>query len=106
MGIPEKQLNHLIDKMINIIKPKGVLEIDYDLTPLEFTDNEYYMRITYVVPDDSEFLRSSNMRDSDNTRITWNREIKKSIKSYFDIDVIINSTGIQSKTYNNKQKEY
>jgi short-subunit dehydrogenase involved in D-alanine esterification of teichoic acids len=63
------------------------------------------MNITYIVPDDSEYLRSSNMRDSDNTRIKWNSEIKNSIKNYFNIDVIINSTGIQSESYYIKQKE-
>jgi hypothetical protein len=106
MEISEKRLFNLIDKMINIIKPKGVLEIDYNLTPLGFTDNEYYMNVTYVVPDDSEYLRFSSMRDSDNSRISWNREIKNTIKNYFDVDVIINSSGIQSETYYNKQKEY
>jgi hypothetical protein len=63
------------------------------------------MNITYIVPDDSEYLRSSNMRFSDNTRINWNYEIKKSIKGYFNVDVIINSTGIKSESYYNKQKE-
>ncbi len=106
MEISEKRLFNLIDKMINITKPKGVLEIDYNLTPLGFTDNEYYMNITYIVPDDSEYLRSSDMRDSDITRISWNREIKNTIKNYFDANVIINSSGIQSETYYNKQKEY
>jgi hypothetical protein len=75
------------------------------LEPLGIRDDEYYMNITYIVPDDSEYLRSSNMRDSDNTRIKWNSEIKNSIKNYFNIDVIINSTGIQSESYYIKQKE-
>ena len=101
----EEQLTNAIKKLTNVIKPNGVLGITFRLEPLGIRNDEYYMNITYIVPDDSEYLRSSNMRDSDNTRIKWNSEIKNSIKNYFNIDVIINSTGIQSESYYIKQKE-
>jgi hypothetical protein len=93
----------LINKMIEVVKPKGVSNIKFNLQPLE--DDEFYMNITYIVPDDSEYLRSNNMRNSDNVRMGWNYEIKNSIKNYFDIRVIINSTSISSQSYYNKQKE-
>jgi hypothetical protein len=105
MKMSQEKLTKLIKKMTNVIKPKGVLDIKFRLEPLGIRDDEYYMNITYIVPDDSEYLRSSNMRDSDNTRIKWNSEIKNSIKNYFNVDVIINSTGIQSESYYIKQKE-
>jgi hypothetical protein len=93
----------LINKMIEVVKPKGVSNIKFNLQPLK--DDEFYMNITYIVPDDSEYLRSNNMRNSDNVRMDWNYEIKNSIKNYFDIRVIINSTSISSQSYYNKQKE-
>lgn len=90
----------LISKMIEVIKPNGVSNIRFNLQPLE--DNEFYMNITYIVPDDSEYLRSYNMRNSDDIRIRWNYEIKNSIKNYFNIRVIINSTSISSQSYYNE----
>jgi hypothetical protein len=95
----------LIGKMIDVIKPNGVLDIVFSLEPLGIRDNEFYMNIRYVVPDDSEYLRSKNMRNSDYVRLGWNNEIKNSINNYFNIKVIINSTGISSQSYYNSQKE-
>jgi hypothetical protein len=101
----EEQLTKLIKKMTNLIKPNGVLGITFRLEPLGIRNDEYYMNITYIVPDDSEYLRSHNMRNSDDIRIKWNYEIKNSIKNYFNTDVIINSSGISSESYHNRQKE-
>ena len=100
----EERLTKLIKKMINVIKPHGVSHIEYSLEPLEIRKNEYYLNLHYVVPDDSEYLRSSNMRRSDLIRREWNEQIKNTIKEYFDTDVIINSTGISSESYYNSQK--
>ena len=101
----EEQLTKLIKKMTNLIKPNGVLGITFRLEPLGIRNDEYYMNITYIVPDDSEYLRSHNMRNSGDIRIKWNYEIKNSIKNYFNTDVIINSSGISSESYHNRQKE-
>lgn len=101
----EEKLTKLIKKMTDVIKPNGVLGITFRLEPLGIRDDEYYMNITYIVPDDSEYLRSHNMRNSDDIRIKWNYEIKNSIKNYFNTDVIINSSGISSESYYNRQKE-
>lgn len=101
MAMSEEKLTKLINKMINVIKPNGVLDITFRLEPLGIRNDEYYMDINYIVPDDSPYLRETH-RD---IRTKWNGEIKKSIKNYFDTDVIINSTGMSSESYYNKQKE-
>ena len=80
MSMNQKQLEKLIDKMINVIKPNGVSEMGFNLKPMETYKDEYYMMVTYVVPDGSEFLRGDNMRKSDFYRGQWNREIKNTIK--------------------------
>jgi hypothetical protein len=95
----------LITKMIKLIKPNGVLDIIYNLTPLDINGVEYYMSITYVVPDDSEYLRFHNTRNSDDIRIGWNKEIRDTIRNYFGVVVIINQSGITSVSYYNKQTE-
>jgi short-subunit dehydrogenase len=56
------------------------------------------------VPDDSEFLRSSNMRYSDYNKMKWNKEILDNLKNYLGIDVIINSSGVSSESYHNRMK--
>lgn len=100
MSMNPKQLKMMIGKMMNVIKPNGVSDMGFVLGPLD--DNEYYMGVTYVVPDGSEFLRRDNVNKTDVYRGQWNREIKNTIKNYFDIDVIINSSGVQSESYFNR----
>lgn len=105
MKMNQRQLEKMIGKMINVIKPNGVSFMEFKLDPLDIHGNEYYMDVEYVVPDDSEFLRSFNMRDSDKQRTLWNREIRNSIKNYFDTDVIISNSGISAESYYNRLKE-
>ena len=93
-----KQLKMMIGKMMNIIKPNGVSNMNFHLTPIN--KNEYYLGVTYIVPDGSEFL--GDFKKTDYYRSGWNREIKNTIKNYFDIDVIINSSGVQSESYFNR----
>lgn len=89
----------LIGRYLNISKPNGVLEIKFELTPVG-DENEYYLGVTYIVPDGSEFL--GDFKKTDYYRSGWNRVIKNTIKNYFDIDVIINSSGVQSESYFNR----
>jgi len=98
-------LNKLIRRALDLIKPEGVKYIDFNLSPVDLgSDDEYYLDITYVVPDDSEFLRSSNMRESDLIRREWNKIIRSTIESYFGVKtIIIHSTGIQAESYYKKQ---
>jgi hypothetical protein len=104
MRMTQEQLEKMIGKMMNIIKPNGVSNMEF---VLDFINkNEYYMGVTYIVPDGSEFLRSNNMRTSDDYRDKWNREIKNTIKNYFDVEVIINSSSIKSESYHERLKQY
>jgi hypothetical protein len=106
MKMSEDKLTKLIKKMINVIKPNGVLDIEFRLVPLGIRDDEFYMEITYIVPDDSPLLNMGNApRTFNDIRMGWNNEIKKSIKNYFNTDIIINSSGVSSESYHNKQKE-
>jgi hypothetical protein len=102
----QKQLEKMIGKMMNIIKPNGVSDMDFNLRPLETYENEYYMNVTYIVPDGSEFLKRDNMRKTDKYRDLWNHEIKNTIKNYFNVNVIISSSSINSESYHNRQKQY
>lgn len=102
----QEQIERAINKMINAIKPNDVLSIDIEVIPLEVTSKyEYYLNITYVVPEDSEFLRNSNMRYSDYVRMKWNKEILDNLKNYLGIDIIINSSGVRSESYHQKMKD-
>ena len=98
MNMNPKQLKMMIGKMMNVIKPNGVSNMNFHLTPIN--KNEYYLGVTYIVPDGSEFL--GDFKKTDYYRSGWNREIKNTIKNYFDIDVIINSSGVQSESYFNR----
>jgi hypothetical protein len=104
MKMNPQQLEKMIDKMMNVIKPNGVSNIEFNLEPID--DNEYYMNVTYVVPDDSEYLRVNDMRNSDYVRGVWNRELRTTILNYFDVKVMISSSSIRSKSYNERLKHY
>ena len=106
MSMNQPQLEKMIGRMINIIKPNGVSNIDFKLRPMDLVGNSYNMSITYIVPDDSEFLRSFNMRYSDKQRILWNEEISKTISDYFDVEVIIGNSGVSSESYYKRLKDF
>jgi hypothetical protein len=99
-----ERFNNLLGKIIKFIKPDGVLDIEFDLEPLSYKDNEYYLSVVYVVDDDSKFLRSSDMRASDFVRQKWNSTLKINIESFLGLDVIITNSGIRSKSYNEQLK--
>ncbi len=100
----QEQIERAINKMINVIKPNDVLSIDIEVTPLEFASKyEYYLSIMYVVPEDSEFLRSSKYSDFNKTK--WNKEILDNLKNYLGIDVLINNSGVRSESYYQKMKD-
>jgi hypothetical protein len=106
MKMSQEQIERAINKMISVIKPTDVLSVDIEVHPLglDKVKYEYYLGITYIVPDDSEFLRSSNMEYSDYNRMKWNKEILDNLKNYLGIDVIINSSGVKSESYHNRMK--
>ena len=104
MGLNKKDLTRLIGKLFTVIKPAGVNHIEFNLEPTDGYDMEYYMSVTYVVPNDSEFLRIVNMRNSDFIRNQWNQEIKKTIEDYFDVKIIISNSSIKSEFFYKNQK--
>ena len=106
MKLSEEKLTKLIKKMINVIKPNGVLGIEFRLVPLGIRDDEFYMETTYIVPDDSPLLNmGKSPRSFNDIRMGWNNELKKSIKNYFNTNVIISSTSVSSESYHYKEKE-
>lgn len=89
--------NKLIRRYLNISKPSGVSDIEFELRPTG-DESEYYMYITYVVPDGSEYLKLSNER----IRYEWNSHIQKDIYNFFGLKVMITQTGIRNERFNFK----
>jgi hypothetical protein len=105
MKMSQEQIERAINKMINVIKLNDVLSVDIEVHHLDLgVKYDYYLNITYVVPDDSEFLRSSNMRYSDYNKMTWNKEILDNLKNYIGIDTLINSSVVMSESNYQKMK--
>ncbi len=95
-----------VNKLVNALKPDGVVHIESEIDPVDIHGNEYYIRITYVVPDGSEFLKRDNIRNTDYYRNVWNQDLTQYLKNYLGLNVILNSSGIQSESYYNRQKQY
>jgi len=96
----------LIRRYLNISKPAGVSDIEFILKPTG-DKKEYYMEISYIVPDGSEFLQQDRpinpRQDYVNYRYNWGYHISKDLKNYFGLKVIINnSSTINEKFYNGK----
>jgi len=84
----------LIKRLIKVIKPVGVTDIDFELNPTGSL-NEFYMSVTYWIPIDSELLQKSNIPITDRRRYEWNSEIQKNINQWFDISVMITSSSLR-----------
>ena len=87
--------NKLIRRYLNLSKPNGVSDIEFKLTPTG-DESEYYMYLTYIVPDGSEYLRLEKY----NIRYEWNRYIQKDIYNFFGLKVITTRTGIRNEKFN------
>lgn len=96
----ESTLKKNIERMLSVIKPEGVIMIDFELDRI--ADNEYYINLTYVVPDDSPYMKGSRKEEP---RYDWNKEIIFSIRDYFSTRVIVNSTSLITESYYKQQKE-
>lgn len=97
-SLPQDVLEKLIKKMLVLIKPNGVLSIEFSLEKIFDEDDEYYMTMTYIVPDDSPYLTPYHRT----IKIAWNTQIRKTIESYFGVRVIINNTSVSSETFHKK----
>lgn len=102
MSMNPKQLEEIIDKLVNLnsSKPKGVDYVDCVLIPLGIRNDEYYLNITYVVPDDSPYL--TKHLTGRQLRAEWNESIKGTIYKYLRTNVIIYSSSIASESYYNQ----
>jgi hypothetical protein len=102
MKMSQENLENAIRKMLSVIKPKEVSFVDFDLTPID--KDEYYMSVTYIIPDDSPLLKvKGNPRIYDNLRMEWNEEVKKNLKNFFNAKVVITSTGLSSESWYKQQ---
>jgi len=99
MNKKEQEIYNRITKLGKLIKPDGVLDIKFKIR--EFDDNRFHCDITYIVPDDSEYLNISN---SMNQRLVWSREITEKVWLFLNVRLIPSSTSISSESYMNRQK--
>jgi hypothetical protein len=95
-------LTRLINRYIKLHKPNGVSDIKIDIDPLN--KKEYYIRIEYIVPEDSEYLNITKEGNNwwsefDNYHTYWDDQIKNSIQNMFDIKVYISSSGMKSEKF-------
>ena len=98
MKTPQENFEKMLTKMISVIKPNGVSHIEFEIDPID--KNEYYMSVKYVVPNDSPYLKmDTSPRTLNHIRGEWNSSLSKSIKNFFDTEVIINSSGISSESF-------
>ena len=90
----------LIRRYLNISKPLGVSEIKFNLEPTG-DNGEYYMKILYIVPEDSEYLKDDKPNTIHvNYRYEWNHHITKDIYNFFGLKVIISNSGTRSEKFN------
>lgn len=89
----------LIRRYLNLSKPLGVYDIKFDLEPTG-DDGEYFMDITYVVPDDSELLKVNPFAIHRDSRYHWNHHITKDIYNFFGLKVFIINSSTMSKKFN------
>jgi hypothetical protein len=87
----------IIKRYLDITKPSGVSDIEFELRPTGDKD-EYFMSIMYIVPDGSKYL--SYVVTKNVTRNEWNYQIIKDIQNYFGLRVIINNSGTRSEKFN------
>jgi hypothetical protein len=85
----------LIKRYLDISKPSGVKDIKFKLRPTGDKD-EYYMSITYILPDGSEYLNLSK----EHIRYEWNTQIVKDVRNYFGLLLIISNTSIRNEKFN------
>jgi hypothetical protein len=101
MGMSKETLEKNIKKMLSVIKPEGVIMVDFTLS--EIDKNEYYVGFDYIVPNDSEYLgkhlTGTQIRDE------WNNQLLKTIEGYFSTNLILNSSSTMSEKFYKQQKE-
>ena len=105
MKMSKEKTVQSVNKLVNALKPDGVVHIESEIDPVDIHGNEYYIHITYVVPNDSKFLNRDNIRKTDYYRDVWNRDLTQYLKNYLGVNVIISSSSISSESYHNRLKQ-
>ena len=97
------QTTKLIRRYFDISKPEGVSKVEFEISPT-VEDNEYYMNITYIVPEDSKYLQQDKPNNPRETYVNYryylNYHISKDLKNYFGLIVHINQSGTRSEKFN------
>jgi hypothetical protein len=101
-GLNDKTFVKILPKFIKNLLPEGVIDIEYDIEKL--SDDEYYMGVTLIVPDDSPLLLRKNEFLMMKERNELREELKRNILGFFGKRMIINSTGIRAESFHNQSK--
>lgn len=100
MALSITNLNKVVRRLLDVIKPLGVIHVDFTITRLD--RKNYYLYLTYVVPDSSEYMKHNNKYDP---RSNWNSAINKTLQSFLGVHFLITQTGLQAESYYKQQKE-
>ena len=92
----------LIRRYFDISKPEGVSKVEFEITPTG-DESEYYMDITYIVPEDSKYLQQDKPKNPRQTYVNYryflNYHITKDLKDYFGLKVYINNSGTRREEF-------
>lgn len=94
----KERIKTAIKKIVQIQKPNGVIGVEVSVDPI--SNEEYYVDLIFLVPEDSELLkRPRNHRDAfyrDDRLFTLKHDIAKYIQDYLSIKAYINSYGVRA----------
>jgi len=96
-----KKMSDKISKVILLQKPNGVDDIEVSVDPI--SNFEYYVKLTFIVPRDSEYLkRPRNYQQQfyqNDVLVGWKSLPQKSILDYLGVKIYINNYGISVMKY-------
>lgn len=95
------RIKKLLGRLIPTTKPKNVLRIDFDVKlpdePEKYKFPVCFLSITYVLSNEN-FIHISDFPEIERDLVSkWNEVIKKTIKGYLNITVIIYKSKISSE---------
>lgn len=91
----ETKISNVIKKIINLHKPEGVNDIEFDLEQID--KDEYYLELIFVVPSDSDELK---IKHGASNKRRWVDGIKGAIENYLGVKIIVSSVGVKSSGFN------
>lgn len=92
------KIKKVLGRLIPATKPKNVLRIDFDILlpdePEQYKVPVWFLSITYILSEDN-FNHISDFPEIERDLVSkWNDVIKKTIKNYLNMTVIIYKTKI------------